>query len=93
MVTTAKVLKGNVTLYEGSIKNQGNEVFMDKLQNLVKSPTTRVIGGSYYNNKLWLSIDIIGNCESSIARKVLDVFGIEEVIINGVTYPYQVATL
>lgn len=93
MLTTRKVLKGNMALYEGSIKNEENSAFMNKLQDLIKSPNTRLVGGSYYNGILWLSIDILGSCESSIAKIIRNVFGINDIVINGVAYPRKVTTL
>ena len=81
-------LNNNVVLYEGVISNEQNEQFLRELNKSLKSFSAEITGGSFYEGKLWLGVKATKNGEPYISRRIMDTFGIDDLVLNGTSYSY-----
>ena len=83
---TTMVTKNGLRIHEGGLNAPQNEELRERVNELIKPPAGRVMGGSYYKDLLWIGIDSIGPCNDSFAKMLLRGLGVDRLVLNGVLY-------
>ena len=79
-------LNNGVELYEGVITSEKNKRFLEELNGILKDSAANIGGGSFIEGKIWLGVDVNNSGECFIARKIMNTFGIDELVLNGHYY-------